>query len=138
MEEQKTHQNPPHGDIKTGSESKELVNTEHSEKGSLQLPVDVWETKDAFFVVAKISGANLDDVTIEVLLDTINLAYKAQSPKIEGQALAQENQWGNMTRSIVMPDEINVLESEARVENGVITITAPKLIKSTRKVLRLV
>jgi HSP20 family molecular chaperone IbpA len=107
------------------------------DKSSIQLPVDVYESPDAFFVVTKVSGVELADVHIEVLLDTINLSYKCQSPKIEAEILASEVQWGTMTRSIVMPDEIDVLGAEAKIENGVLTIIAPKLIKSTRKVLRL-
>lgn len=90
------------------------------------LPVDVLETDDSFLLYASVPGTPGEnvDVTFEDGVLTINA--QAVPYEKQGKWLRQERPWGNWTRRLELPKEVQPDGIAAHVENGLLTVTVPK------------
>jgi HSP20 family protein len=90
------------------------------------LPVDVLETDDSFVLCATVAGTPGEnvDVTFEDGVLTINV--QAVPYESQGRWLRQERPWGNWTRKLELPKEVQPDGIGAQVENGLLTVTVPK------------
>jgi HSP20 family protein len=90
------------------------------------LPVDVLETDDSFLLYATVAGTPGEnvDVTFEDGVLTINV--KAIPFERQGRWLRQERPWGNWSRKLELPKEVQPDGIEASVEHGLLTVTVPK------------
>jgi len=90
------------------------------------LPVDVLETDAAFLLYASVAGTPGEnvDVTFEDGVLTINV--QALPYETQGRWLRQERPWGNWTRKLELPKEVQPDGIAAHVEHGLLTVTVPK------------
>jgi HSP20 family protein len=91
------------------------------------MPVDVYETGDAFVVKAFMPGLTADDLQINVQeqIVTIHGEPKAENP--EGmRPLLQERWIGAFTRTFTLPVSVEPDKVEAELMNGVLNVTLPK------------
>jgi HSP20 family protein len=90
------------------------------------LPVDVLETDDSFLLYASVAGTSSEnvDVTFEDGVLTVNV--QAVPYERQGRWLRQERPWGNWTRKLELPKEVQPDGIAAHVENGLLTVTVPK------------
>lgn len=101
-----------------------------------ELPVDMYQTRDAIIIRALVAGVNPEDLDISITRDMVTL----KGVREEIQEVPDEDYfhrelfWGSFSRSIVLPEEIVIDEAEAREKHGLLEITLPKLDKgrSTR------
>ena len=96
--------------------------------GRPTLGVDAYYDDDNFVVNASVPGIELDD--IDVTLDDGVLRIEAErdinNSREDGDYLIRERSRGALHRSIRLPDGIDVDQADAKVENGVLTITVPR------------
>ena len=108
-----------------------------SELSSLdgQLVVDVYETKDNFYVRAPIAGVESDeiDVTVENGMLIIKGERKYEEEKKEKNYFYQECYWGSFSRQILLPDDVDSSKIKASLEKGVLTVKLPKSPKTKKK-----
>ncbi len=99
---------------------------ENNEEG--QLTVDVYQTPDDIIIKAIIAGVKPDDLDVSITQDMITIRGKREeSHRVEKENyFYQELYWGSFSRSILLPQEIDVDESEAGVKDGILTIKLPK------------
>jgi len=99
-----------------------------------EVPVDVIETGDTIFVRTEITGIDPDAIDIDLTRDTLILTATRKERRIfgEDEYLHREIYWGDVGRSIDLPDEVEVEESEAHAEFGILTITLPKIDKARK------
>jgi len=97
-----------------------------------QLSVDVFQTKDNLIVKSTIAGVKPDDISIDIDNDilTIRGSRSFEEEIDEDGYFYQECYWGNFSRSIVLPVDVDSEKVNAVLKNGVLTITMPKLKKS--------
>lgn len=91
-------------------------------------PVNVWEDANAVVVEAELPGTDLNDLEIYVTGDR-QLTIKGERKPVAGQKGTwhrQERGFGGFARLLALPVEVNRDKVEARLENGVLTITLPK------------
>jgi HSP20 family protein len=102
--------------------------------GSLAL--DVHETDQAYLVSAAIPGVSADAVNISLHdgVLTISGEVTQQTPE-DSRALMLERTYGKFHRSIRMPQTVDINAVEATVENGVLTLTLPKLPEAQPRVI---
>lgn len=97
------------------------------------IPVDVLETPEEYVVEASLPGFRPEDV--EVTLGDGVLAIRAtpsqRSRAVEGRYLLRERSLGALEREIVLPDEVDADRVTARVADGVLTVTVPKVRQAT-------
>lgn len=95
------------------------------------LPLDAYETDQAYTVVASVPGLGADDINITLHEGTVTIAGEWTEPAGETdenntRALLRERFYGKFNRSINLPQIIDVDGVEATYENGVLTLTLPK------------
>ena len=90
-------------------------------------PADVWETEDALAVAMEVPGVARDAVEIELKDDVLRVEARVDPAKYEGlQPVYTEYGVGHWARAFALPDAVDRGRIEARLEDGVLTLTLPK------------
>lgn len=89
--------------------------------------VDVRETAEAFVVVADLPGADEKSVEATVQKRVLTIEGWTQLEKPQGgEELGREFGAGRFRRDFTLPDAVDPERIQARVKNGVLTVTIPK------------
>lgn len=103
---------------------------EDTESGwGYNLALDVDEDNDAYLVTTDLPGVNPEDIDVrfENGVLTINAEVNERTTEENGsKSLVRERRWGRFSRSIRLPQNINVEDVDATYENGVLTLNLPK------------
>ena len=88
------------------------------------LNVNIREEDDAFVLSALVPGLKADDLNIQVLDDVLRI--EGEYTLDENQYLMQELPQGTFSRSLRLPVSIEADSVEAKITDGVLTLTLPK------------
>ncbi|MDR0979859.1 MAG: Hsp20/alpha crystallin family protein [Candidatus Nomurabacteria bacterium] len=96
-----------------------------------QLAVDVYETVDKLVIKTRVAGIDKQNLDVSLSEDLVLTVSGMLSSSEEAQAVnyyAQECYWGEVARSIKLPEAAKIKEDsvEASVDNGVLTICFEK------------
>ncbi len=96
--------------------------------GQLAVPVDLWETKDAYHLRADLPGMTPEDITINVTGDTVSLSgeAKAETDVANDGWLRQERRTGKFQRTFTLPVQIDSNAVTATFTNGILDLVLPK------------
>ena len=101
---------------------------EERQKTSFIPAVDIGETEEAFIVKAVLPGVKVEDIDIKLEKNKLVIETK----KVESQKESKEN-WirkeihsGHYHRTFTLPDFIKRDAVEAKLDEGVLTLTLPK------------
>ena len=94
----------------------------------LAVPVDLWETKDAYHLRADLPGLAPDDIEINVTADTVTISGQTKpGTDVTNEGwLRQERLFGKFKRSFTVPAQIDPSKVEAKFTNGVLELVLPK------------
>lgn len=103
------------------------------------IPVRVSETDREVVVQAELPGFKKSDINLNVTESYVEVAAAKQMERIERtkNAFMQERQAGALRRAFSLPANVDPDRTEARLENGVLTIVLPKLSPETKKKRRI-
>lgn len=103
-----------------------------------QLPVDVYQTPSEIVIRTFIAGVRPDEVNVSISRDmvTIEGAREERATVSESDYFHHELFWGSFSRTILLPQEIDVENSSAGAKDGLMTIILPKLDKAKQTKLR--
>jgi HSP20 family protein len=107
------------------------------QNASFSPAVDVVEQDNAYLLHAEIPGISPNEIDVQVENDvlTVRGERKHQGQEQRDGYRRVERSYGSFSRSFVLPQGTNVETIDARVDNGVLTITIPKVpTASARKV----
>jgi HSP20 family protein len=104
--------------------------------GRVSLPLDVYETRDAFVVRASLPGVKPEDVDITMEGNTLTIRGETKTPPEEGTYLLQEQRYGPFARSIELGTAAQPEKAEASFKNGVLTLTIPKAEEAKPRVIK--
>lgn len=109
-----------------------------------QLAVDVFQTADAFVIVAPIAGVKFSDLAITVSLTddkdevlTIKGQRSFQFDVDAGDYFTQECFWGGFSRSIILPESVDTSKVSASFKDGVLAVRVPKVEKMRTRMIRI-
>jgi len=88
------------------------------------LGVNIREDDDAYVLSALVPGLNADDLNIQVLEDIVRI--EGEYKQDENQYLMQELPHGSFSRTLRLPAPIEASAVEAKIADGVLTLTLPK------------
>lgn len=91
--------------------------------------LNVSESDKAFEVQAELPGVNKDDVKVAIDRQrvTIEAESKREAEQREGEnILYTERSASKFLRSFMLPVEVDETSAQARMENGILTLTLPK------------
>jgi len=96
--------------------------------GQVVVPVDLWETKDAYHLRADLPGVTPDELEINATSDSISISgeVKGQADVTEDGWLRQERRVGKFQRAFSLPVAVDPSKVEATFENGVLSLVLPK------------
>jgi HSP20 family protein len=93
------------------------------------LPLDILETEDAYELHATVAGVPQDSVEVTFEGGMLSIAVKAAPVSVQGTLIRQERPWGNWSRRLELPKEIDSTKIAAQFENGVLRVHVPKAAK---------
>jgi len=88
------------------------------------LGVNVSEQDDAYVLSALVPGLKAEDLNIQVLENVVSIEGEYQSADTE--YLLNELPSGTFRRSLRLPTEIQAEKVEAKIADGVLTLSLPK------------
>ena len=108
------------------------------DQGEGQLPVDVYQTANDIIIRSFIAGVRPDEMNVSISRDKVVIegSREERDSVVEGDYFARELFWGRFTRTILLPQEIDVDESTAAAKDGLLSITMPKLDKTRQTKLK--
>ena len=88
------------------------------------LGVNIREEDEAYVLSALVPGLKAEDLNIQILADVVSIEgeYKA----VEAEFLLNELPSGTFRRTLRLPNEVNAEKVEAKIADGVLTLTLPK------------
>jgi len=102
-----------------------------SDSASAMLPLDMYETENDVVVKAAIPGVKPEDIEVTVTGDLLSIKgeFRAESEvKDEKRNYhRQERRFGSFCRQVTLPAGVNADACAADFENGVLTLTLPKV-----------
>jgi HSP20 family protein len=100
-----------------------------------QLNIDMYQTKDNVIIKSTIAGVRPEDIDITVANDmvTIRGARRKDESVPQDDYFYQECYWGNFSRSVIIPVDIESEEIEADLKDGILTVIIPKAAKAKTK-----
>ncbi len=92
----------------------------------------MYQTPNEIVVKTMVAGVKPDDIDISITRDMITVKGKREeSHDFSGDDFFhKELYWGSFSRTVMLPQEIEVEEAEATNKNGLLTIRLPKLDKN--------
>ena len=90
------------------------------------LPVDVLETQDSFVLYATVAGVPPENVDVTFEDGVLSISVTAVPFERQGKLLRQERPWGNWSRKLELPKEVQPDKISADVEQGMLTVIVPK------------
>ncbi|RTZ94021.1 MAG: hypothetical protein DSY91_00980 [Deltaproteobacteria bacterium] len=106
----------------------EILNKGEEEQ-LIELPLDIFETKDALVVIADLPGVTKDGIDIIAHGQWIVLAGKKENIRddIEGKILYHriERRFGKFIRKVNIPERFDTEKTKAEMRKGTLILTIP-------------
>ncbi len=103
-----------------------------------ELSVDVYQTADEIVVRALVAGVTPTNLDISLTRDMITIKGTREEnvETEEDNYFYQELYWGSFTRTILLPEEVEVDEATANENHGILIIRLPKINKARKTKLK--
>lgn len=121
--------------VKDDHETSEWIE-ESTEEG--QLTVDVYQTATDIILKTIVAGVKPEDLDISISRDMVVIKGHREEDKEAGDDdyFHRELYWGSFSRTVLLPEEIDVEAAEAAEKHGLLVITLPKIDKRRQTKLR--
>jgi HSP20 family molecular chaperone IbpA len=135
-----------HGESVTVTSARSAMETPSVKAGSWmeetaeegELTVDVYQNQDTIFIKAMIAGVRPEDLDISISRDMVSVRGKREEERVtrEDDYFIRELYWGSFSRTVSLPEEIDVDEAEAIEKHGLLILRLPKLDKKRQSKLK--
>lgn len=121
-----------------GSASRTAALDEDASGDEGQLPVDVHQTAGDIIIRAFVAGVRPDELNISISRDMVEISgSRMERDQAAGpDYFTRELFWGAFSRTILLPQEVDVDASSASAKDGLLTIILPRLDKTKQTKLR--
>ncbi|VAW32363.1 hypothetical protein MNBD_CPR01-496 [hydrothermal vent metagenome] len=108
------------------------------DSGAGELPVDVLQTADEIIIHAFVAGVRPDELNVSISRDVVIIeGTRAERQQVStADYFTQELFWGSFTRTIMLPQEVDVDNATAHSKDGLLTLTLPKLDRTRQTKLK--
>lgn len=100
------------------------------------LRVDVREEDGEFVLTTAVPGLSAEDLTIQVLDNVVRI--EGEYSTSDGEHLLRELPEGKFIRTLRMPSDIDADHVEAKIKNGILSLTLPKVEAARPKQIKIV
>jgi len=136
MEEEAEPKPTKKGGDSNGTDVANWMDQETEQDG--ELTIDVYQTTDSIVIKSMIAGVRPEDLDISITRDMVTIRGKREEERIarDDDYFARELYWGSFSRSVTLPEEIDVDEAEAVEKHGLLILKLPKLDKKRQSKLK--
>lgn len=129
---------PEEGPVTAAPVAIESESTEASVEEEGQLTIDVYQTAEDIVVQSFVAGVRLDNLDVSITQDMLTVRGKREQAQeaAEDDYYCTELYWGAFSRSISLPQEVDIDSAQASMKNGVLTIRLKKLNRERVQKLR--
>lgn len=94
------------------------------------MPVELHEKDNEYSVRAELPGVKKEDLDIDIDKNhiTINAKKEEQNKEDTKGYRKSEFRYGEFSRTVYFPQEIDIEKTDAKLEHGILEINAPKLV----------
>ncbi len=106
-------------------------------RGAGFFPVDVYEKDNTLFIRGSAPGVAPEELNVSLDKDVLTLRGESNADWADGEGTKvyrREHHYGEFTRSIHLPEGLQLDQIDAQFENGFVTISIPKAIEVTPEV----
>ena len=109
-----------------------------SDEPAGELAVDVYQTPDAIVVKSFIAGVQPNTIDISLTREMLTISGQRSDEREvdEEHYFQRELYWGSFTRTILLPEEVDVDMAEASERHGILIIRLPKINKKKEMKLK--
>lgn len=97
------------------------------------LPVDIEEQDDAYVIEAEMPGVKREDVQIEQIGNELAISGEFKEKERSGVLRKQTRRTGQFAYRVVLPEQVDTEMVQAKLSDGVLTVTIPKSTKAAHK-----
>lgn len=117
-----------------------VYNEDYSDMDKLSMPVELHEHEKDYCVHAELPGVKKDDLDIDIDKNYITIKAKKEEEHEEKESdyRKSEFRYGEYSRTVYFPKDIDTEKTEAKLENGILKIVAPKKETDKEKVKKLI
>jgi len=104
-----------------------------------QLTIDMYQTSSDIIIKTMVAGVKPEDLDISITRDLVTIKGKREEGRAEigDDYFHRELYWGSFSRTIILPQEVDVEESEATNKNGLLIMKLPILDKNRQTKLKI-
>lgn len=123
-------------EVENGEE--ETMVSRIQEEGEGQLTVDVYQTPSEIVIKTMVAGVKPEDLDVAITRDMVTVKGKREEERnVNGEDyFHKELYWGSFSRTILLPQEVDIEESEAIEKHGMLIVRLPKLDKDKQAKLK--
>ena len=103
------------------------------------MPVEIDEKEKEYCVKAELPGVKKEDLDIDLEKNRLTISAKKEEESKEDTKgfRKSEFKYGEFSRTVYFPDEIDVEKTTAKLEHGILRIEAPKINAEKDKIKKL-
>ena len=103
-----------------------------------ELAVDIYQTPDAIVVKALVAGVQPTSIDISLTREMLTISGMREDEREveEDNYFQRELYWGSFSRTILLPEEVDVDIAEASEKHGILVIRLPKINKKRQTKLK--
>jgi len=91
-----------------------------------EIKVNVVDNKKDYTVEALLPGLDKDKISIEYNQNKLTITYKNSEEKEDKKYLRKEFKSEQFTRTVILPNDVDLEQASAEYKDGVLTLIAPK------------
>ncbi len=119
-------------------EPRTLANVLEDDQSEGQLPVDVYQTANEIVIRTFVAGVRPDELNVSISRDMVVIegSREERDSVVDSDYFTRELFWGSFSRTILLPQEVDVDNCTAGAKDGLLSLVLPKLDKARQTKLR--
>jgi HSP20 family protein len=96
-------------------------------------PVDIEEQDDAYVIEAELPGVKREDANIELVGNELTITGEIKERERKGVLRRRTRRVGRFEYRVMLPDQVDSEQVEAKLDNGVLNVRVPKAQQAQRR-----
>lgn len=129
---------PSRASVPQAQPARTFANVIEEDQSEGQLPVDVYQTPNEIVVRTFVAGVRPDELNVSISRDMVVIegSRDERDSVDDSDYFTRELFWGSFSRTILLPQEVDVDNCTAGAKDGLLSIIMPKLDKARQTKLR--
>jgi HSP20 family protein len=128
----------PYGRIQQLTRHPRLSSEWKAEERRVHFPFDIKEDDEKFTITAILPGLIPDEIDIQIQDKNVSLKGEFKNTfEEENTYIIRERPSGKFDRTVTLPDTLNASKAEAKMKNGILSLSIPKSDEAKPKTIKI-